>query len=235
MLVSIPQSKVIQGLFIMALHLIALILMGMLLVILKLISNPLISVLTLKKLKNLFLKNQGEELSIFLNPSVFRKIVRERVLTWKDPVNDLVEFSTRNLKITIAEYIDYSIGVYKFKSFITNTLNERIEQLETIMEEKIAEIFSKEIDCYTLNHYLNNIIDKLKALEAVSLDMNCQKVVPIHAIHSILESFGSSSKLPNEKRQALEMMIYLAAYIKVSKKRVSTLPRWLFTMYCSPQ
>ena len=71
-----------------------------------------------EEVEKLILENQEEELPIFLNPSVFRKIVRERALTWKDPVNDLLEFSTRNLKRTIAECIDYSIGVSKFKSFI---------------------------------------------------------------------------------------------------------------------
>ena len=57
-----------------------------------------------------------------------------------------------------------------------------------------------------------------KIIEAIVIEIEGQKVVPVGSMYYMMGLFGFG-KLPNEKKQAVEMMTYLAAYISNPGRR----------------
>ena len=73
-----------------------------------------------------------------------------------------------------------------------------------------------------------------KIIEAIVIEIEGQKVVPVGSMYYMMGLFGFG-KLPNEKKQAVEMMTYLAAYIKVAKKRcIDSLPMIIHRLLFNP-
>jgi GTPase SAR1 family protein len=175
-------------------------------------------ILDLTNLKQLILDNHGPELSIFPSYNVFCSIVRTFVDQWKalaaSTLKNYYEKTNELSERAINEVCESNVSLFfKYKT------SEVFRRIKIEAEIKLTEAISQELDPQTLNHYLEDVLTKLRnkdlldALEAVdSQNFNKELVI------SLLKSHGVGTMCP-EDRQALEMFWALTAYTKVSRKR----------------
>ena len=87
------------------------------------------------------------------------------------------------------------------------------------MKGQLLKQIKQETRPFTLNHYLNDILIKLRNEELLNMikKTDAQEFTKDHII-AILKNFGVGSSSPEEK-EALEMHYALTAYKKVASKR----------------
>ena len=93
--------------------------------------------------------------------------------------------------------------------------------------ESLKAAFKKELKPYTRNHYLYEILIKLRnqpLIDAIKSFPASDKKIPVAAVLQILKNHGIGSE-SNEDREAKEIHMAVRAYLKVGKKRfIDTIP-----------
>ena len=172
----------------------------------------------LSKLKKSISDNRGGELSIFPSFKVFASIIRSYVDQWNKIMDDLLRNYHKEILSVIERAIDACfpnnlVPLCKYKT--TGIL----EDLLSLTKLELQKAISQELDPHTLNHYLEDILIKLRNKDLLDFWNKADPEIFTKAfVIATLKAYGIGSMSP-EDRQALEMSWALTAYIKVARKR----------------
>ncbi|KAJ3090359.1 hypothetical protein HK100_007472 [Physocladia obscura] len=175
-----------------------------------------IQVLDLTSLKTEIQENRSDDLAIFPSYKLFCNLLLDEVESIVSSRCDRILDLTSSLRFPKIKGFTQLIMSDIIKAATLNTLNI------------IQYALKSEYRPYTLNHYLFDVLVKLRTeplLESLeSLSTDSSRNVNLDAVLTVLKNHGVGN-VSNEDRKAMELQWAIKAYLKVAKKRfIDTVP-----------
>ncbi|KAI9324922.1 interferon-induced GTP-binding protein Mx [Obelidium mucronatum] len=149
---------------------------------------------------------------------------------WDKPMTQLLNETEIILNDVVQEALQFGITSRfpKLKEFASTLITEAIKSTKTTALAMLKNALQTELRPYTLNHYLYDILIKLRNEPLLgSLEGLCNtdsRTVNMDAVLAVLKHHGVGN-VSNEDREAMELQIAIKAYLKVAKKRFTdTIP-----------
>ncbi|KAI8618615.1 P-loop containing nucleoside triphosphate hydrolase protein [Chytriomyces sp. MP71] len=190
----------------------------------------------LNGLKSKIQDNRGDELAIFPSYNLFCCLVKSYVLKWEAPMHELFDKTNQATEKVIKRAVGSSAPKFpKLREYAFPIVAQALQETKEEAREALIAALEQEYRPYTLNHYLFDIIMKLRnAPLLASLDnlTNASSMsVSIEAVKAVLKNHGIGTD-SYEDREALEMHNALKAYVKVAKKRfIDKIPMLIETVF----
>lgn len=170
---------------------------------------------------NMLKKNAMNVLPIFLNSDVFNSIFQSLMKEdWKLSADSLLNEIFNIIDTIVERSIKDSIpaNMQQLSHWIQSNCTKMIKSLKENTITAIAKAFRNEMNPYSQNHYLFEIMNKKrneKILEALNQ-------IPTHAftLQSVKAVITSNERMSCEDHVAYEMELALMAYGKVAGKRI---------------
>ncbi|KAI9350922.1 P-loop containing nucleoside triphosphate hydrolase protein [Obelidium mucronatum] len=189
-----------------------------------------ISTMDLSSLKEKIQRNRGDELPIFPSYNLFCSLIREYIRQWDKPMTQLLNETEKILTSVVQEALQFGISSRfpKLKEFISSLFAQVVKSTKTSALAVLKNALQTELRPYTLNHYLYDILIKLRNKPLLdSLEGLCSessRTVNMDAVLAVLKHHGIGN-VSNEDREAMELQLAIKAYLKVAKKRFTdTIP-----------
>ncbi|KAG7366715.1 dynamin central region-domain containing protein [Nitzschia inconspicua] len=189
-------------------------------------------------------RNRTDDLPIFVNQEVFRVIVVHFIdIEWQEPSEKLVSHTKELLvealekALTATEELRHYPGLYRF---LHHRLTEVISNIEDIAKEQVAHFIDKERLPYTQDHYLQEILAKLKFEHvfkqlhvALGLSGHLKTEMSRESIQTVLEAIAKQNQEKSiDEHMAEDMQHALDAYGKVAMKRfIDGIPMQCWNMF----
>ena len=175
-----------------------------------------------ENIRNDIKQNRGKEIPIFPNYTIFCALVAKRLSGWEDPTFQLLK-STFDMVASVWKSIVKSLDIKpKLAKFLLSegetVLAKLFENTKLVVKKELLREFH---DPYTLNHYLSDILIKMRnkaLLDSISGVKGDDGKADVNVIVALLEQHGVGTA-SNEEREVIEMQFALSAYIKVAGKR----------------
>ena len=197
------------------------------------------AVASLSKLKALIQERRGDELAIFPSYSIFATLIRALIVEWDAPISDLLAAYASITARVVGEALGWcELKLKRLHNHVQQVVERALRQFKDEAEVRLQKVREAERRPYTLNHYLYDILGKLRTEPLInSLKMmsnNGTEAMQLEAVVAILKSHGVGGQ-SNEEREAQDMQTALKAYFKVAKKRViDTVPMVLQQSFVEP-
>ena len=170
------------------------------------------------KLKKVLASHRGNQLTIFPSYQVFCNMVNNIIRQWKEPATQLLKDEVLILQMVCKRAAEHIKAKPRVKTLLVEYAGQAITRLEKDTLDAIQQAYEKETRPYTMNHYLDDVLMKMRNEPLLKALDGLGETVNMTAVKAVLKNFGVGS-MSSEDQQAMEMEMAIIAYLKVARKR----------------